>query len=396
MMGPLRYMAGEVRLKITGASPQRCLNLLTQKKIDFWDITRGDELHYFISVAPNCVTRVQGLSLRAFCTVEEEKRRGFLQTFRAALRRPILLFGLILVLTVSFLLPSFVWSIEIDGNSRLHDEEILRLLEQESIKIGTPAGSVDYKAVKYRLMTRLDDISWLAINRCGGTLHVLITERDHPTSEKPSYVAGNIVAASDGVLTEVTVLEGMRLCKVGDTVKAGQILVSGLEDYGLCPRAVCAQAEIYAQTWHQTTLVSPATTLQKQYTGREWTQQTLIVGRKRINLYGNSGNVDGTCDKIVKMVPLQLPGYEFPITLETAYYREYTTTAVPSERTGAQMESAFERLLLKRLVAGQIVSKECSLRRTDDLLILTAQATCTEMLARLVPLEPIYEGETNE
>ena len=65
--------------------------------------------------------------------------------------------------------------------------------------------------------------------------------------EEPRSISRRLLPP-DGVLTEVSVTEGMRLCAVGDTVRQGQLLVSGYEDYGLFIRPVCASAEIYART----------------------------------------------------------------------------------------------------------------------------------------------------
>lgn len=64
-------------------------------------------------------------------------------------------------------------------------------------------------------------------------MQVLVTERQQPPDTRAPYAVANVVAARDGVLTEVSVTEGMRLCAVGDTVRQGQLLVSGYEDYGL-------------------------------------------------------------------------------------------------------------------------------------------------------------------
>ncbi len=398
MMGLLRYCRGEARLRLTGAAPQQCLNLLMQARIEFWEIEREDELHYRISVLPTAVKKVEELALRSYCSVECISSRGLSGDAKKLFRRPVLLFGLLAALAASFFLQSFVWVIEVQGNETVHSEVVLRALEELNIRCGAWAADIPYKEVKHRLLNLVPELSWIGINRTGGKLTVLVTEREFPNSQKPPYAAANIVAARDGVITEVSILEGMRLCKVGDTVKAGQILVSGFEDYGLYLRAVCAQAEIYAQTWRSATVVTPSQRMEKRYTGREWTQRTLIVGRKRINLCGNSGISDTKCDKMINVKKLALPNYTFPVTLETATYREYETVPVGVEASEAErlLHDAFERLTLASMIAGKIESIDASIQESGGLYVLTAESTCTEMLARLVPIEAIYEGESNE
>ena len=190
----------------------------------------------------------------------------------------------------------------------------------------------------------------------------------------------------------------MRLCKRGDAVKAGQILVSGYEDYGLYLRAVCADAEIYAQTWHNGTVVLPAQRTEKSYTGREWTQISLIVGRKRINLCGNSGIYTGSCDKMIDVKKVTLAGYTFPVTIETVTYREYEEKNVTVDAYAAHnaLSEAWQRQTRSAMIAGTIEQTEESFLESGGLYVLQAKSTCNEMIARLVPIEEPYKGESNE
>lgn len=398
MMGVIAYLGGETRLRLTGASPERCLNALTRAGVEFWGIAKEDELHLLVSVLPRDVRRAEHIAKRAMCEVECLYTRGLRNDLAKLLRRPMLTLGLTAAVLLSFFLQSFVWVIEVRGNETVHTQTVLRALEEEGIHCGAWAADIAYKQVRHPLLNRLPQLSWIAVNRSGGKLTVLVTERRNAVSEKPDYLAAHIVAARDGVLTEVNVSEGVRLCAVGDTVRAGQVLVSGIEDYGVYLRAVCAQAEIYGQTWHKMTVVMPSKTVQKRYTGREWTRTTLTVGRKRIKICGNSGILGINCDKMISVKKLTLPGYSFPVTLETEIYREYEPVecAVNAAYAEKTLSAAYERLTLEATVAGRIVSTESTLHESGGLYVLTAESTCTEMLARLVPAEALIEGEQHE
>ena len=285
---------------------------------------------------------------------------------------------------------------DVQGAETQHDEEILRALETLDIRPGTWGPSIDQQLTKHRMLSLLPKLSWLAVNRSGGILHVLVTERMTPQAQTPPYRVANIVAARDGVLTQVSVLEGMKLCAPGQVVSEGQLLVSGYEDYGLMVRAVCANAEIYARTWHSGTVITPEIEYVKEYTGREWTQRTLILGRKRINLSGNSGISLPNCDKMISERKLSLPGGEtFHVILETATYREYRLTprAVQAENAGALLRGAWLRMTKDSLLAGAVEQTEATMLRADGYYILNAVSTCTEMIARVIPAEELYKGE---
>lgn len=394
----IRFLRGEIRVCISGAYVERCFNLFAEEGIVFWDLCRKDELRIELSMLSKEKNRLEALAVRSFCTVEILRERGFLQTLRPLRARPILAFGAAAVIGLTFFLQSFVWVISVEGAETVHEETVLRQLEELGIHFGTWAPSVDSRMTRVQMLNRVPELSWLAVNRTGGKLTILVTERSVASSEKPPYAAGSIVALRDGVITDYRVLEGMRLCKRGDAVKEGQILVSGYEDYGLYLRAVCADAEIYAQTWHNGTVVMPAQRTEKSYTGREWTQISLIVGRKRINLCGNSGIYIGSCDKMIDIKKITLAGYTFPVTVETVTYREYEEKEVTIDADAAHnaLSEAWQRQTRAAMVAGTIEQTEESFLESGGLYVLQVKSTCNEMIARLVPIEEPYKGESNE
>ena len=392
----VRWLRGEVCFCLTGAAPQEALNALSEAGIPFWDICRKDETCYEISVLPKDRERVQRHALHVYCEAEEVKERGFLQSWRVVKKRPLLLFTLLLTLAASFFLQSFVWVIEVEGTETIHPQQIVRALEEEGIGFGTWAASVDSQALKLKMLSKQPKISWMAVNRRGGKLTVLLTETP-ADAEDSNLSASNLVAVRDGVVTDFTVLEGMRLCNRGEAVKAGQILVSGLEDYGLFLKAVRAQGEIYAKTWYSGSIVTPVNMAQKVYTGREWSQASVLLGRKRINLFGNSGIFTDSCDKMVKVKNLTFPGYTFPLTVEFVTYREYELKEVPASENSVRnrLEEAWRRELLTSMVAGTIEDTKPNFLRSGELYVLYAESVCNEMIAKQLPIQQIYEGEHN-
>ncbi|MBQ3216837.1 MAG: sporulation protein YqfD [Oscillospiraceae bacterium] len=392
----VRWLRGEVRFCLTGAAPQDVLNVLSQAGIPFWDICRKNETCYAVSVLPRDREKVQRHALHVYCQAEVMEERGLLQSWNLARKRPFLLFSLLLALAASFFLQSFVWVIEVEGTEKIHPQEIIRALEEEGIGFGVWAASVDSQALKLKMLSKQPKISWMAVNRKGGKLTVLLSETSGD-ADVNTLPPAHLVAVRDGVITDFTVLEGMRMCNRGEAVKAGQILVSGLEDYGLFLKAVRAQGEIYARTWYSGSIVTPVNMAQKVYTGREWSQASIQLGRKRINLFGNSGIFTASCDKMVKVKNLTFSGYTFPLTVEFVTYREYELKEVPASESGVQehLEETWRRELLSSMVAGTIEDTKANFLRSGDLYVLYAESVCNEMIAKQLPIQQIYEGEQN-
>ena len=359
----IRYLRGNVRFRLTGAAPEQCLNALAAARLEFWDIEREDALHLSLCVPAREAERLQGLALRCLCTAEVTERSGLRAQFGGLLRRPVLLLGLLAAAAATFVLQEFVWTIEVEGNDRLPAGQIVQALEELGIAPGTWGPSIDSPETRNRMLLRMPELAWLAV--------------------------ANVVAARDGVLTEVSVTEGMRLCAVGDTVRQGQLLVSGYEDYGLFIRPVCASAEIYARTWHTGTVVTPAERLEKRYTGREWKQVTLIVGKKRIKLWGNSSISKQDCDKMIVEKAVRTSGYAYPLRLETAILREYVLEPAPAPQVQTEklLQEAWRRAVQAQMLAGRIDATQESLLMQGGLCILQAQSDCTELISRTLPLE---------
>lgn len=391
MYGIVKFFRGYLCLRVTGAAPERCLNAMTRQQIPFWGIQREDALHYCFFVYRRDRETIRRLAIREMCTVEQTGAYGFAATFGGLLRRPVLLLGMLLALAGTFVLQNVVWSINVTGNEGLHEEEVLHALEELGVHVGAWAPAIQSQEIRNRILPLVPELEWLAVNRSGGKLQVLVTERRTVPEAQPSYAVANVVAARDGILTEISVTEGMKLCAVGTAVRKGQLLVSGYEDYGWIVRPVRASAEIYAQTWHAGTVLFPAERQDKRYTGETWTQVTLILGRKRINLYGNSRIPVGNCDKMIDEKILSIPGYEFPVKLEIATYRAYTLEAVDVMPSVAEeaLSLAWRRLTLAQMTAGQIVSTESSVIESGGLYVLQAESTCTELISRTVPVGEI-------
>lgn len=394
----ISFIFGGCDITISGAAPERCINELPKENITFWKIRFQDEMHYRLCILAKDLKSVKKIALKSYCTIEECRETGIPILTKRLLSRPTLFISMAVALFLTFFLQSFVWVIEVEGNQTVPKEVILRELEAQDIHFGTWAGEIDSQTTKNIMLNAVPSLSWLAVNRNGGKLSVLVTERESDPAEKPNYDTVNIVAAKDGVITDYSISEGMKLCSRGDTVKAGQILVSGYEDYGLFIRNVCAEAEIYAKTWCSGTLVMPSERMQKVYTGKTEKQISLLFGRKRIKLFGNSSNLEGSCDKMVFVKRVSLPGYTFPLAIETVVAREYTQQSVSIllQEATEILRQAWKRNTLLSMVAGEINDTKEKFSTSNHLYILQAESTCTEMIAKPAPIIEPDKGDTNE
>ena len=398
-MNPIiRFFRGTVLLSITGASPEQCLNRFAADKIPFWRLCRLDEMTYECVVLRKDYQRAEKSALRAQCQVNFVRRAGLQQAFYGLKRRPVLVLGMILLCLSLVVLPEFVWTVQVQGNEEVPTQQILRVLEELNVHFGAWGPEIDSQRIKVQIMNRIPRLRWCAVNRNGGCVTVLVAEREPDAVVEDERQVTNVVAGCAGVITDMSVYDGFKLCAVGDAVLEGQLLVSGYANWVNRVQAVHAQAEVYALTLHQLTVKIPQTSVEKQYTGSETSHVTMVLGRKRINLSANSGIPASNCDKITKRQALSLPGgYDFPAMLEIETLRPYEAVTVHLSKRDAEaiLLQWAEQTVRNSMIAGKILATQSRIGSADGCWVLTAECTCNEMIARVVPA-PVFESETRE
>ena len=247
------------------------------------------------------------------------------------------------------------------------------------------------------MLFRIPELQWLTVTQSGACATVVVRERPEAEPVDDRKTARNVVAARAGLVTRVSVLAGSSLCKPGDVVREGQLLVSAYADFGYKTQVSGALAEIYAKTWHRACTVLPETAERKQYTGTQSRCVSLVLGRKRWKLFGDSGFFTGNGDKMKITHTLTLPGgFSLPAAIEITTKTDYDTVEAQADAGAAQ--ETMERLARERaqadMIAGTICSERYLLERRGGQLRLYSTLECEEMIARMVRAE-LFKDDAN-
>ena len=206
-----------------------------------------------------------------------------------------------------------------------------------------------------------------------------------------------MVAAKDGVIQELTVLRGNVLCKAGDAVKKGQVLISGYNDCGISVKATGAKGEVYALTRYDVDVLAPQITELRGKITTIKSKYYLQIGKKLINLSQDSGILDSTCVKMYTSSFLTLPGgFQLPIGLvrEQHIFTDLEQPASLAGKSGDWVRDYIEEYLRSQMIAGQILQVNCSANYTPGIFILSGNISCVEMIGRIQTEEIIrYNGQ---
>lgn len=382
-MQTTRSVSGSVRVRAQSAEQAQLLSALNRSGIQLYDVTYVDELTVDFTVLACDLTIATKIAKKRGEQLTRQSGSGFVFLLKRILGRPILVIGILIVVFMSFFLPSRILFVEVEGNCNVADRLIIEHASRAGIRFGAARSSVRSERIKNTLLGELPQLQWAGVNTRGCVAVITVTERDPQPNDIELTPISHVIASRDGVIQSVTVSSGTALCQVGQAVEKGQVLVSGYTDCGIAIKAQRAQAEIFAQTNRDLVAVTPVIRYQRgDILGREQ-RYRLIIGKKQINLWKDSGISDATCVKMYKESYLTLPGgFALPVGIGVESLTYYDIgdpeTKVPS--ASAWLEEWVERYLLSHMVCGQIISRETNIIHRSEIQQLSTKYVCFEMI----------------
>ena len=384
-MGFWRSAAGTVEVELTSADAPATMKAAIHKGIEVINLRQKTELTYAFRIRRTDLKALQEVAAQKSDNLRILGRFGIYWQAKSFLNRPVLIFGLILMLVLIVYLPTGVLFISVEGNVDLPTKLILEKAEKSGILFGASRREVRSEQMKNRLLQELPQLQWAGINTYGCRAVISVRERSETDIPEASTGVSRIVAIRDGVITHMTVIAGNALCKPGQAVTAGQTLVSGFTDCGITIRGTRAKGEIYAKTQHELQLITPANGVKRGGQMAVEKKYSLILGKYRINLYKDSGISGTTCVKMYEERYMTLPGgFQLPIILVTQTVIETQTETVKLIKSRASdfLAAAAQNCLRAQMVAGAILEKEQTLSYRGGVYILEGNYACLEMIGR--------------
>ena len=259
--------------------------------------------------------------------IELGEAKGLYGMLIGALRRRCMLFALFFVTAFFLLTRTLVWDVRIDGNDTLSDSEIEDVLRENGFWIGASWSDVDSSSVEAAVLASHPEIAWISLNRRGTVAYVEIIESENVGIRDeivPLY--SNILADRDGVVEEITVKSGAAVVKIGDVVRKGDILISGVVETERGVTLCRAEGTVRARSAIDVSAESIKNVNEQVYKERFLADVRVILFNFSINIFKNYGNYGDTCDIIEEIKESALLGrYSTPFALRKIYVREYDT-----------------------------------------------------------------------
>lgn len=266
--------------------------------------------------------------------------------------------ALSLCLILYVFLSDIVWDVRIEGNET-DENRLLSELSCAGLEVGARWSGLNRSALEVEVLENSEEISWVNINRRGGVAYVSVVRKNtHDDTEKSGF--NNIVSTYDGVIEEITVVRGIAVVKVGDSVKKGDVLISGVLPSelggGFCYAEGCVRARV-----SDSILVSVENKIEKKIPKTPVSYRVDVnIFKFSINIFKRYRNFDNTCDIIDKKIPIYLfNGKKAPVSItqkavvpysfETVSLTEDEMTSLALDKMSAALSERLSNADLVRL-----------------------------------------------
>ncbi|MBQ8663357.1 MAG: sporulation protein YqfD [Eubacterium sp.] len=306
MKNLIRLCKGIVRIRVTGYSPERFLNLCKGNQIPLYHIT-DTTTGYEMEIAVKDVFLLKKLLKKTGTKLQILHKKGLPFVLFRYRRHKCFLVGIGLALLCLLLMSQFLWEIEIKGNYQITDEQFLTYLESQNISNGVWISNVDCEWLEEQIRNDYPDIAWVSARiegtrlifdiqelKTGKDSEAITSKEGSDEQESLPQQSTDLIASQDGIIRSIVTRNGTPLVKAGDEVKKGDVLISGcnelFDDYGTVTGYEYCQAEgdiwiVFEETYQDSIAVAYE---KKNFTDKKraairiaFPEKTLTMGRTK-------------------------------------------------------------------------------------------------------------------
>lgn len=282
------YLHGIVKIRISGAMPERFINLCVAKQISLWNIAKvNEDLTAWIRLAD--FFRIRPLVICSHTKIKVLSHVGLPFVIKRVKQRKMLLIGTCIFFALLYMLSSCLWFVEITGAKNIPEQKIRYIATQYGLRPGNMKNNINVKNIEREILLQIPETAWVGISFTGTRAVVEIVEKTiaNAADKLPAHIA----ATKDGVITEMIVLAGQAAAKKGETVKKGDLLITGVV---LAPPAITegqpakvnniprelvrANGIIKARVWYESYAESECKQITKNRTGNYWVIANVKIG----------------------------------------------------------------------------------------------------------------------
>lgn len=378
MLMLFRFIKGYLEIAVSGRKAGRFFNLCARNDMMLWNVIQTGEDCYRFRILLADYRRIRPIRRKTHVRLTILKRHGLPFGIWKYRRRFLFPAALLVVSGILWCLSGYIWKIDIQGNSYLSDDVLIRYLQSNSWGYGSKKSGIDCAQIELALRTDFSEIIWASSYMRGTMLVVEVqenikTDGAQEAAAAPEDACVSIAADKEAVIASIITRNGTPLVKAGDTVAAGDILVLGqeevLDDNGEVAEYLYlpADADILGYVTYTYTDTIPASATVKEDTGESSTRYFVeIFGKTFVFPFKKPDYDCYFCIRDYEQIKL-LDDFYLPVFYgRECYYRQQEETAeYGKEEAKALAEQHLEQFLRELEENGASVLEKNVTMKTD-------------------------------
>lgn len=216
-------MINDIEFTLKNLNRERTLSKVLQI-CEVKDVKIKDDCFSFI-VNKKYKKRVQALLSKQEIMVLNKKGKGVISFFNSTIFRIGIIIPIFIFLIFLCISNAFVFNYKIYGNELINTQEIEDVLKEQNIAGITKKSDIDTTKLTNALQ-EIDKVSLVSVIIKGNTLIINIKEKVYNSEYEDKGEFTPLKSNFNGIITEISLIQGTPLVKVGQTVKIGQELVA--------------------------------------------------------------------------------------------------------------------------------------------------------------------------
>lgn len=369
-----RRISGYLYVKFVSNKPEKLLNICAANGINVWRVAIKNNCLYFKTGIAS-FKKIRLLKRKIKGKIHITKKCGLPFFVAKNKHRYGMVAGFVLFFAILYFLSGFIWNIDISGNETISDATITKALEEIGIYEGVRISKINTENHRNELLLKCNNISWAAINIEGSRLTLDITEAKFKDekSEEPS----NLKADSDGIIKSVEIISGTANVKVGDAVRKGDLLVSGIMEYqDMHTEFVRSRGKIIAEVEKDFKIIQPMRVKESHRTGEKVTRSVLSIFGIKSPLYFGRVSAPYECDKETERNISDKPYLPIRLIRNTFYFVENKEYILSEEEAKRRATAELEKQLKEYLGEGEVIDKKITYSREKDNFAVLVEIKC--------------------
>ncbi len=320
------FVRGEITLKVESLEIEKFINIATKNKIRMWNLKRENFTTITFTIFQDDYKYLRKAIRKTKSKSKVLNKSGANFILNAILRRKFFIIGSLVFLMFIFVFSNIIFRIEIIGNKNVDNKSIIQSLEKNGIKHGMFKYGIKLRDVESLVLKDFEQLSVVNIKFIGTKAIINVVERTMPPKMDMIDTPMDIICTKEGVISKILALKGQGIVEIGDYVKKGDVLISGIvrDELGVPLRIDTATGDVYAKTWYEVEDSLEYNYKQEKFTGNEKKRTYFNIYNKDLAL--KSKIKYKNYDKIKDVKEYKILNFGVPIQKITEVYKEKIIT----------------------------------------------------------------------